>query len=245
MLRICYIIIVSLPFILVYLLRTLYIERHDDEYTEEDRYVVAKRAVSILQRNGLIHTDVFGTENLPDKGGYVMYANHQGKYDALGIISGHPKPCTVMIDDKRSHKLVTTQFITLLKGIRLDKTNMKEQLKTIMKVIEQVKEGRRIIIFPEGGYCHNRNEVHDFLPGAFKCAIKAQSPIVPVALIDSYKVFEFNSLKPVITQVHFLPPISYEEYKELTSKEIAELTKNKIVETINGVCSGNHIKDEI
>lgn len=245
MLRFCFVIIISLPFILFYLGRFFYIERHEDKYTEEDRYVIARRAVSCLQRNGFIHTDVFGAENLPQEGGYVMYANHQGKYDALGIISGHQKPCTVMIDDKRSHKPVTTQFITLLKGTRLDKTNMKAQMKTILKVINEVKEGRRIIIFPEGGYCHNRNEVQPFLPGAFKCAIKAQSPIVPVALIDSYKPFEINSLKPVTTQVHFLPPIPYESYKELTSKEIAELTKSKIVETINAVCGKNQIEDYI
>lgn len=239
MLRFCYVILISLPFIFFYLGKAFYIERHDDKYTEADRYIVARRAVAILQRNGFIHTNVFGTENLPREGGYVMYANHQGKYDALGIISGHKTPCTVMIDDKRSHKPITTQFITLLKGTRLDKTSMKEQMKTILKVIEEVKHGRRIIIFPEGGYYHNRNQVQDFLPGAFKCAIKAQSPIVPVALIDSYKPFEINSIKPVTTQVYFLPPIHYEDYKELTSKEIAELTKNKIVETINMVCNGN------
>lgn len=243
MLRFCYVIIISLPFILYYLGKAFYIERHDDKYTEADRYVIARRAIAILQRNGFIHTDVFGTENLPSEGGYVMYANHQGKYDALGIMSGHKAPCTVMIDDKRSHKLVTSQFITLLKGTRLDKTNMKEQMKTIMKVISEVKAGRRIIIFPEGGYYHNRNEVQDFLPGAFKCAIKAQSPIVPVALIDSYKPFEINSLRSVTTQVHFLPPIHYEDYKELNSKEIAELTKNKIIETINTVC-GSTLKKE-
>ena len=93
-----------------------------------------------------------------------MYSNHQGKYDALGIMSAHQAPCTVMIDDKRSHQLITTQFISLLKGIRLDKTDMKKQVKTILDAIRQVKEGRRIIIFPEGGYYRNRNEVHDFLP---------------------------------------------------------------------------------
>lgn len=235
-LRIFFIIIVSLPFIIYYLGKAFYIERHDEKYTEADRYKVAKRAVSIMQRNGFIHTNVYGTDNLPEDGGYVMYANHQGKYDALGIISGHPAPCTVMIDDKRSHQLVTSQFITLLKGIRLDKTDMKVQMKTILQVIAQVKEGRRVIIFPEGGYYHNRNQVHDFLPGAFQCATKSQSPIVPVALIDSYKPFELNSLKPVTTQVHFLPPIAYEDYKGLTTREIAELTKSKIVAVIDEVC---------
>ena len=236
MLRFCFVILISLPFVIFYLGKATYIERHDEHYSEEERYKVARRAVSILQRNGRIHTDVYGTENLPAEGGYVMYPNHQGKYDALGIISGHQKPCTVMIDDKRSHQVITTQFISLLKGSRLDKTDMKKQLKTILDIVEEVKSGRRYIIFPEGGYYHNRNEVHDFLPGAFKCSIKSRTPIIPVALIDSYKPFELNSLKTVTTKVYFLPPISYDEYKDMTSKEIAEKTRKQIVAKIKEVC---------
>ena len=239
--RICFVILISLPIVIFYLCKVTYIEKHDERYTEEERYAVARRAVSILQRNGRIHTDVYGTENLPAEGGYVMYSNHQGKYDALGIISGHENPCTVMIDDKRSHQLITTQFISLLKGSRLDKTDMKQQLKTILDIIEQVKAGRRYIVFPEGGYYHNRNEVHEFLPGAFKCSIKSKTPIIPVVLIDSYKPFELNSLKKVRTQVHFLPPIPYEAYKDMSSKEIAEKTREQIVDKIKeNVCRTAH-----
>lgn len=234
--RFYFVIIVSLPIIIFYILKVGYIEKHAENYTEADRYLVARRAISVMQRNGFIHTNVYGTENLPESGGYVMYPNHQGKYDALGIMSVHDTPCTVVMDKQRSNLPIADQFITLLQGSRLDKTDMKSQLKTIASITNQVKSGRRYIIFPEGGYYHNRNDVKDFLPGAFKCAIKSQSPIVPVALIDSYKPFELNSLKPVTTQVHFLEPIYYEEYKEMTSKEIAELTRNRIITKIKKVC---------
>ena len=211
------------------------------KYTLQERYDFAKWVLHHMQRTGRITTKAYGVENLPEKNGYVMYSNHQGKYDALGIISGHENPCTVMIDDKRSHQLITTQFISLLKGSRLDKTDMKQQLKTVLDIIEQVKAGRRYIVFPEGGYYHNRNEVHEFLPGAFKCSIKSKTPIIPVVLIDSYKPFELNSLKKVRTQVHFLPPIPYEAYKDMSSKEIAEKTREQIVDKIKeNVCRTAH-----
>ncbi len=234
--RFCFVIIVSLPIIIFYILKVGYIEKHPQNYTEADRYLIARRAISIMQRNGFIHTDAYGVENLPETGGYVMYPNHQGKYDALGIISVHEAPCTVVMDQQRSTLPIADQFVTLLQGSRLDKTDMRSQLKTISDIASQVKSGRRYILFPEGGYHHNRNDVKDFLPGAFKCALKAQSPIIPVALIDSYKPFELNSLKSVTTQVHFLKPIYYEEYKEMTTKEIAELTKSRIVAQIKKVC---------
>lgn len=236
MLRLIFVCAVSMPFILYYLWKAGYIERHDDKYTESDRYRIARRMVGIMKRNGLIKTNVYGTDNLPSDGGYVMYANHQGKYDSLGIIYAHDNPCTVVIDEKRSHLFLTDQFVTLLKGSRLDKTNMKNQMQTILNVIAEVKAGRRYIIFPEGGYYHNRNEVHEFLPGAFKCAIKSKSPIIPVALIDSYKPFELNSIRPVTTQVHFLEPLYYEDYKDLNSIQIAQIVRDRIVAAITKAC---------
>lgn len=230
--RLVYVCILSLPFILYYLWKVWYVERHSWRYSEGDRYKFARRMIRIMKRNGRIKTRAYGTENLPQDGGYIMYANHQGKYDSLGIISVHQKPCTVLMDEKRSHLILADQFITLLKGCRIDKSSMKGQVNAILHIINEVKDGRRYIIFPEGGYYKNQNNVNDFLPGSFKCAIKSQSPIVPVALVDSYKPFGVNSLKPVTTQVHFLEPIYYEDYKDMTSQEIAELVRNQIVNTI-------------
>ncbi len=236
MLRLIFVCVVSLPFIIYYLCKVSYIEKHSEKYTEKERYKIARHMVALMKHNCFIRTKAYGVNNLPKEGGYVMYANHQGKYDSLGIIGAHKMPCTVMIDAQRSKLPIADQFVTLLNGARLDKSNMNTQFKTILNVIAEVKSGRRYIIFPEGGYYHNRNNVHDFLPGSFKCAMKAKSPIVPVALIDSYKPFELNSLKPVTTQVHFLEPIYYEEYKELSSREVAELVHTKIVNTIKKVC---------
>lgn len=230
--RLVYVCILSLPFILYYLWKAWYVDRHSWRYDEADRYKFARRMVAIMKHNGHIRTNAYGTENLPETGGYIMYANHQGKYDTLGIISVHKKPCTVLMDEKRSHLILADQFISLLKGCRIDKTNMKSQVNAILHVVDEVKDGRRYIIFPEGGYDKNQNNVNHFLAGSFKCAMKSQSPIVPVALVDSYKPFGVNSLKPVTTQVHFLEPIYYEQYKDMTSKEIAELVRTQIVEAI-------------
>lgn len=236
MLRFVFVCVVSLHCVFFYLLKAAYVERHAVKYDEARRYKIAQHIVSVVKYNGFIRTKAYGMDNLPESGGYVMYANHQGKYDSLGIIGVHQKPCTVMMDAERSKLPIANQFVRLLKGARLDKSNMNTQLKTILNVIAEVKAGRRYIIFPEGGYCHNRNHVHEFLPGAFKCAMKAKRPIVPVALIDSYKPFELNSLKPVTTQVHFLEPLYYEDYKDLSTREVAELVRTRIINRINKVC---------
>lgn len=232
MLRFVYVIGISLPFIIYYLIKVLYYIRHEEKYTEEERYRLAVRLVGRLKKNGRIHTVSYGQERLPAKNGYIMFPNHQGKYDALGIISAHERPCSVVIDDKASHALVTSQFIDLLKGIRMDKTDMRKQAEVIRKVANEVKNGRNFIIFPEGGYDNNQNSLQEFLAGAFKCAQLSRSPIVPVAIYDSYKVFSINSIRKVRTQVSFLEPIFYEEYKGMNTRTIAQLVKMRIEEEL-------------
>ena len=232
MVRLVYVILISLPFVLYYLYKTNYIEKHGDEYSEEERYKIARKCISIMMRNGRIETEAFGTELLPEEGGYVMYSNHQGKYDSLGIMSVHNEPCTIVIDAYRSKLPIVDPFIDLVRGSRLDKTDIKSQMKTILKIAEEVKKGRKYIVFPEGGYDHNKNDLQEFRPGAFKCATKSEAPIVPVAIIDSYKPFGINSLRKVKTQVHFLKPILFEEYQGMSTQEIAEMVKKQIADVI-------------
>lgn len=233
MLRLYYVILISLPIVLYYIARSRYVTRHIENYSEQERYGMVRRMIAVMKHNGRIVTDVYGEENLPQEGGYVMYSNHQGKYDVLGIISAHRNPCTFVIDEKRSHLLFTQEITDLLQGSRLDKTSVRQQAKTILDVTRQVKEGRRFIIFPEGGYEENqKNQVTEFLSGTFKCSTRSQTPIIPVAIKDSYKVFGLNSLRKVRTEVHFLPPLYYEEYGELSTAQIAQIVKSRIVSAL-------------
>lgn len=232
MLRFVFVIIVSIPFIIHLYVKGAYIEKHSEKYTEQERYSLARRICNRLMKNANIRTNVYGEENLPENGGYVMYSNHQGKFDAVGIIYSHEEPCTVVMDEERSRIPIMKPFLKLIQGRTLNKADIKSQAKTIKGIVEEVLDGRRYIIFPEGGYDHNGNEVRDFQSGSFKCSIRSKTPIVPVALVDSYKPFEINSLKKVTTQVHFLKPINYEDYKELSTAEIAEMVRDRIKEKI-------------
>ncbi len=233
MLRLFYVVVVSFPFVIYYVCKAHYIEHHGEKFSEERRYRMARRCISIMMHNGRIKTESRGQELLPEEGGYVMYSNHQGKYDTLGIMGSHPKPCTIVIDAYRSRLPITDSFIDLVQGSRLDRRDMKKQMKTIREIAEEVKAGRRYIVFPEGGYDHNKNDLQEFMPGAFKCAVWAKAPIVPVAIIDSYKPFGVNSLRKVRTYVHFLAPIFFEEYSGMRTAEIAELVKSRIAADID------------
>lgn len=210
-----------------------YYARHPEKYSEQFRYDYAVHCMRIMKRRGRITTEAHGMENLPKENGYVMFANHQGKYDAIGIMAAHEKPCAVVMDAAKSHVPLIKQFIDLTNGKRMRLDDIRQASGVIREVTEEVKAGRRFIVFPAGGYKHrNGNYVDPFKPGSFKSAMKAKAPIVPVALYDSWKVFDLWSLRKVHTKVFFLKPLYYEDYKDMTSRQVCSLVFERICKAV-------------
>lgn len=98
-----------------------HIRRSTRRYGEEACYAYARLAIRRMMRAGHITTKKYGVENLPGEGGYILTPNHQGKYDALGIMISHDAPCSVVIDDAKSHGFLVKQFIDLVRGKRMKK----------------------------------------------------------------------------------------------------------------------------
>ncbi len=232
MFRFYFLVIFSLPLIIYYIVKADYYCRHEDRYDEYKRYNLAQAIIRNVQRRGRIRTVSYGEDNLPAEGGYIMYANHQGKYDALGIMDSHKTPCSVVMDAGRSKMPLADQVVNLVKGVRLDRTDFRQQVKVLGDMTKEAEEGRKFIYFPEGGYMHNGNHLQEFRPGAFKVAKNAGCPIVPVAIYDSHLPFDYNSYRKVITQVYFMEPIYFEEYENMSTKEISELVKHRIEEKL-------------
>ncbi len=211
-----------------------YYAKHKEKYSEQFRYQYDLKAIRQIMISGRIYTIGYGQEHLPVKGGYVMFCNHQGKYDALGIMHTHATPCSVVMDEKRSHTPLVQQFIDLVQGKRIRLDDLRQAAGVISEVTREVKQGRRFIIFPSGGYKHrNGNHVDPFKPGCFKSAMRAHAPIVPVALVDSWKVFDLWSMRRVETQVIYLRPLYYEDYQGMKSTEVSDIVYARIKKAIS------------
>lgn len=236
MIRFLYVLFLNLfraPFMLS---KMRYQAAHPDKYSEEDRYKLARYCVRLMKLTGGISTKAYGTENLPGEGGYMLYPNHQGKYDFFGIIHTHTRPCSVVMDKKKSYTIFVKEAMNLVNGKRLEIDNVRQALTIINDVAKEVASGKCYVLFPEGGYeFNNKNKVGAFKAGCFKISLKTKTPIVPVALIDSYRVFNSFWWGPVRTQVHYLEPIYYEEYGHLKTQEIAALVQERITKKINEV----------
>jgi len=102
----------------------------------------------------------------------------------------------------------------------------------MIEVTKEVKEGRNYIIFPEGTRSRDGNNILEFKGGSFKSAMNARCPIVPMAIIDSFKAFDTHSIKKLTVQIHYLKPLYYEDYKDMKSVDIANYVSAQIKNTI-------------
>ena len=206
---------------------------YPEEYVEEYNYGYVKYVIDVMKKSGRIETEVYGQENLPKEGGYMMYPNHEGKWDVYGLMSVHKYPCSFVMDIKKSNHIFIKQLVDMLKGKRLSKTDNRQAMTIINEVAKEVEAGRKYVLFPEGDFDKEKeNKLWDFKAGCFKISLKSKTPIVPVVLYDSWKVYNSMNVGKIKTQVHFLEPINYDEYKDMKTSQIAEMVKRKIEEKL-------------
>lgn len=230
--RIILMVIRNILFVPYWSFQLFYYARHTDQIEKEKKWNLLKKIVYHANKGGRIKVEYSGVENIPKKESFIMYPNHQGMYDVLAIISCCPRFFSVVSKQEVKNVPFLKQVFGIMKAKFMDRSDIRQSMKIIKEVTEEVKEGNNYLIFPEGTRSKNGNELLDFKAGSLKAAMNAKCPIVPVALIDAFQGFDSHSVKPVTVQVHFLPPINYEDYKEKKAVEVSEQVKNTIEETI-------------
>ena len=205
---------------------------HTEDYPEAEKWnhiqYILKRAII----GGNVDLQVTGLENIPKENGFMLYANHQGMFDVLAIAATCDNPMGAVLKKELYNVPLLHQIALCTNSFAMDREDVRQSLTVIQEVTKEVQKGRNYLIFPEGTRSRKGNEMLEFHGGSFRCATKSQCPILPIALVDSYKVLDEKGSKPVSMQLHYLPPIYYEEYKGMKPAEVAELVKSRIAAKI-------------
>jgi 1-acyl-sn-glycerol-3-phosphate acyltransferases len=202
------------------------------KYDELTRYAFLHRLTPRVNRRGRVRISCHGLENLPKEMGYVLYPNHQGMFDALIFLDTHERPFATVSKKEVENVFFLNKVFKILASKFIDREDVRQSMKVMMEVTKELKEGRNYLIFPEGTRSRNKNHIQEFKAGSFKCAMQAKVPIVPVALIDSYKAFDSHSIRKITVQIHYLKPLYYEDYKDMKSMEIAARVSALVQQTI-------------
>ena len=179
-----------------------------------------------------------GLENVPDEP-VLFVGNHRSYYDVLCTYTCMRRPVGYVGKIEIKKIPVMAQWMELIDCVFIDRHNIKEGLRAIIKAIDKVKSGTSIFIFPEG--TRNRSENMDipgeFKEGSLKIAEKAGCLIVPVAIKNTESCYEAHRpfVKGAEVSVSFLKPYSFTEIPEEYKKKPAAYTRMLIEERLKGL----------
>ena len=230
--RILWMVLMNLWYVPYGIIRLFRMAAHPERYSLEERYALIRQIDNRAIKGGRVVIQGDGMDRLPKDDGFILYPNHQGMFDVLAILWLLDRPVSVVLKKELQNIPFLKQVFACLGAYALDRSDPRQGMKVMLQMAEDVKNGRNFIIFPEGTRSRDGNHLLPFKGGSFKCATKANCPIVPVALLDSYKAFDTGSVAKQTVQVHFLDPIYPEEYQGMKTTQIAELVRTRIEEKI-------------
>jgi 1-acyl-sn-glycerol-3-phosphate acyltransferase len=140
----------------------------------------------------LLPITIIGKKNIP-QGPIIFVANHQSALDValIGSLLGF-RP-HLWLFKKELIKIPLYGFMTNRMNIAVDRTSPRKALYGLLESIRLTKDTlRSLIIFPEGGRFSD-GKIHDFLWGFAIIARKTGHPVVPVLIVNAYKVYPLRS----------------------------------------------------
>lgn len=198
----------------------------------EESYEVIRHVTKKANKAGRITIKAYGLENLPKKDGFVFFPNHQGMFDVLIFLDSCPRPFSFIAKKEACNIILVKQIVKALGAYPINREDIRQSMKVINAVTEDVQKGKNFLIFAEGTRSKLGNQLLNFKGGSFKSATRAKCPIVPCALIDCFKPFDENTIQPVTVKIIYMPPIEYDEYKDMKTVEIAAEVKRRIESVI-------------
>ena len=126
-------------------------------------------------------------ENNKIKGAALIVSNHYSWKDYLFPFFHYfgRKIYAVMLEGVFKISRFLNYFVSVIGGIRADRDIM--GMRFIDEAVDKLKKGKLVEIFPEA---HNTTDglIHDFKPSYIMIALRANVPIVPVAVDGNYRI---------------------------------------------------------
>lgn len=167
--------------------------------------------------------EIKGTENLPKNERYILAPNHQSYIDSPVCLAGMEKEmlcnCYFYANEKHVRGMLMRYLAQHNNVILMEVQNLKN---SILKLSEVLKQGKNLVIFPEG----TRTRNGQMLPFKKTFAILSKElnvPIVPVRIKGAFEAMPSGQRLPNRNKiiVEYLPPVfpnKEESYDELSER---------------------------
>jgi 1-acyl-sn-glycerol-3-phosphate acyltransferase len=151
---------------------------------------------------------VAGRENVPIDSAAVYCANHQSNVDPPVLFAAvHPR-MHILYKHEIDQIPILARAFRLGGFIPIDRRNREASARSIEAGANSIRSGNSFLIFPEG----TRSKTDELLPfkkGGFRMAMKAQAPMVPVAIQGGREAMRRGSwlIQPVTISIRVGRPL--------------------------------------
>jgi 1-acyl-sn-glycerol-3-phosphate acyltransferase len=129
---------------------------------------------------------VLHRERLNHPGAYVLAPTHTSAYDVPCLMKESPRRLDFVSVTELYRKPLVAAFFNSMNVFPLDRS--RPDSPTVRKILQRLREGRAVVMFPEGRIRRPDESVlngGDMKPGVAKIAHLASVPVIPAVLIDT------------------------------------------------------------
>jgi len=138
------------------------------------------------------HLTVQGLDAIDPSQPAIYTANHSSALDIPVLYVGLPFQFRILAKSELFRLPFVGWHLTRSGQIPIDRSDARHSLRSLAAAAQSVKAGMNLVVFPEGGRCTD-GHLQPFLGGTFYAAIKAQVPIVPLAIVGTFEALPMNS----------------------------------------------------
>jgi len=131
--------------------------------------------------------EVKGLENLPKNTPAILAPNHQSAADIMILLAGIPKDCRFAVKKELFRVPFFGWYLKMSGYFSIDREVVLSAYRTLEKIIEILKAGDNVLIFPEGTRSRD-GSLGRFKRGSLLAALKSGAPIIPIAISGSFNI---------------------------------------------------------
>ncbi|MBP1743970.1 MAG: 1-acyl-sn-glycerol-3-phosphate acyltransferase [Firmicutes bacterium] len=206
---------------------TFFLRRKSVRDTDEYVYRTARKMVNHFMKISDSKMVVKGLENIPE-GACVFVSNHQAIFDVFLLMSNIDKQFGFIAKKEIRRYPFIGFWINAIHSVFMDRSNVREGMKSINEGVERIKQGYSLVIFPEGTRSL-KSQMAPFHKGSMKLAVKAGAPIVPITLDGTYKVLETgNQVRGHVMNLIVHKPVMISGLSEQDRRNLSDTVYNTI-----------------
>ena len=192
-----YCLVVPIVYLYTFVLGTLALIASLFDGTGDVQHWFARTWATIILKTVGIRVRIVGADNLKGLQHGIFAANHLSALDIPVLYSSLRGKFHIMAKQELFRYPFLGWYLKRSGQIPIVYGDAHASLRSLNRAGEGLRNGVPVMVFPEGGRSPN-GELQPFMGGAFFVAIRAQVPVVPMAIVGTYELLPINSF-------HLLP----------------------------------------